>query len=367
MAAPAPAVLAFRRDLCKSDVERKKSTLLGVVVDAGTSPTAQVAAGSVLHAGRLITRIENGHADARATVRELAPHCGNAQIVGVTGPPGAGKSTLVAALIRALRDQGRTVGVIAVDPSSPFSGGALLGDRDRMLEASSGDRGVFIRSIASRGASGGLAAAVNDAVDVLDAMGKDVVIVETVGVGQGEFEIAAIAHTVVLVLVPGYGDALQAMKAGITEIADVVAVNKGDSPGADRTLKDLAAQGFERKGPDGTKPWSVPVLKVSALRHEGVAELVAAVDTHHTFTGASPWRAAGERARRQAQFTAFVGDRLREELYEAAGAAFDDRSMADPYGAAEEFVQALLEAHHRLADRSPTEAAQTAVPGTEKP
>ncbi|MEY9211765.1 methylmalonyl Co-A mutase-associated GTPase MeaB [Thermobifida halotolerans] len=326
-------------------------------MDATTDQAEQVVAGSALHAGRLITRIENGHADARAVLRSLAPHCGRAQLIGITGPPGAGKSTLVSALIRELRDRGRTVGVIAVDPSSPFSGGALLGDRDRMVETSSGDSGVFIRSLASRGASGGLAAAVNDAVDVLDAMGKDVVIVETVGVGQGEFEIATIAHTVALVLVPGYGDALQAMKAGITEIADVVVVNKGDTPGAEQTFRELASQGFERTGPDGSRPWRVPVLKASALRREGVAELVDAVDEHHRFTGQTQWRTAHEHARRRARFTAFASDRLREELLEAA---VDDRSLADPYGAAEEFVEELIDAHRRLAaQRAAGAAAET--------
>ncbi len=314
-------------------------------MDATTDQAEQVVAGSALHAGRLITRIENGQPDARAVLRSLAPHCGRAQLVGVTGPPGAGKSTLVSALIRELRSRGRTVGVIAVDPSSPFSGGALLGDRDRMVEASSGDSGVFIRSLASRGASGGLAAAANDAVDVLDAMGKDVVVVETVGVGQGEFDIARIAHTVVLVLVPGYGDSLQAMKAGITEIADVVVVNKSDTPGAEQTFKDLAAQGFQRTGPDGGPPWPVPVLQASALRQEGVAELVDAVDEHYRFTGRTQWRAAHEHARRRARFVAHAGDRLREELLETAA---DARALTDPYGAAEEFVTELIEAHRRL-------------------
>jgi len=314
-------------------------------VDATTDQAEQVVAGSALHAGRLITQIENGRADAREVLRSLAPHCGKAQLIGVTGPPGAGKSTLVSALIRELRGRGRTVGVIAVDPSSPFSGGALLGDRDRMVESSSGDSGVFIRSLASRGASGGLAAAVNDAVDVLDAMGKDVVIVETVGVGQGEFDIAEIAHTVVLVFVPGYGDALQAMKAGITEIADVVVVNKSDSPGAEQTFKELAAQGFERTGPEGTPPWPVPVLRTSALRHDGIAELVDAVDEHHRFTGRTAWRTAHEHARRRARFIAFANDRLREELLETA---VDERSLTDPYGAAEEFVAELVDAHRRL-------------------
>ncbi|AXK32466.1 methylmalonyl Co-A mutase-associated GTPase MeaB [Streptomyces armeniacus] len=333
------------------------------VTDPSAEAAAEVAAGSVRHVGRLITGIENGRAEARTTLRHLVPHCGNAQLIGVTGPPGAGKSTLVAALIRELRNQRRTVGVIAVDPSSPFSGGALLGDRDRMLEAAGGDPEVFIRSLASRGASGGLAAAVNDAVDVLDAMGKDVVIVETVGVGQGEFDIARIAHTVVLVLVPGYGDALQAMKAGITEIADVLAVNKGDTPGAEQTHKDLAAQGFERRSPAGGEPWPVPVRKVSALRHEGVAEVVAAVDGHHAFTGATRWRAEAERARRHAQFAAFVGDRLRTELLADAGAVFGAERLTDPYGTAERYVQELLHVHGRLVDRPRPEAK----PETEKP
>jgi LAO/AO transport system kinase len=332
------------------------------VTDPSAEAAAEVAAGSVRRAGRLITWIENGHAEARATLRHLAPHYGKAQLIGVTGPPGAGKSTLVAALIRELRSQGRTVGVIAVDPSSPFSGGALLGDRDRMLEAAGGDPDVFIRSIASRGATGGLAAAVNDAVDVLDAMGKDVVIVETVGVGQGEFEIAKIVHTVVLVLVPGYGDALQAMKAGITEIADVLTVNKGDTPGAGQTLKELAAQGFERRGPGGGEPWQVPVRKVSALRREGVAELVTAVDEHYAFTGATRWRTDVERARRHAQFVAFVGDRLRTELLDAAGAVLGEERLTDPYGAAEVYVRELLQVRGRLTSRPRTEA----MPGTEK-
>src|SRR5690606_22393728 len=152
--------------------------------------------------------------------------------------------------------------------------------------------------LASRGASGGLAAAVNDAVDVLDAMGKDVVIVETVGVGQGEFDIAEIAHTVVLVFVPGYGDALQAMKAGITEIADVVVVNKSDSPGAEQTSKELAAQGFGRPGREGSPPWRVPVRRGSGLRRDGTAERVDAGDDHHRFTGRTAWRTAHEHGRR---------------------------------------------------------------------
>ena len=299
-----------------------------------------VRAGSVRHAGRLISDIENGRPGARDVLRQLAPHVGRAQLIGVTGPPGAGKSTLVAALIRQLRGQGRTVGVVAVDPSSPFSGGALLGDRDRMLEAASGDAAVFIRSLASRGASGGLAAAVSSAVDVLDAMGKDTVIVETVGVGQGEFDVAALVHTVVLVLVPGYGDTLQAMKAGITEIADVVAVNKGDLPEAKQTAKDLRGQGFRRSDPSGGPTWDVPVVTVSALRQEGVDELVKAVDEHFGRTGATQWRAYAERTRRSAEFAALVTDRLRAALLSGDVQVPD----TDPYAAAGALVRAVTAA-----------------------
>jgi len=305
----------------------------------------------VLHVGRLITQIENGQPEARTTLRELSRRSGRAQLVGITGPPGAGKSTLVSAVIQELRSQGRTVGVIAVDPSSPFSGGALLGDRDRMLESASGDREVFIRSVASRGASGGLAAAVNDAVDVLDIMGKDVVIIETVGVGQGELQIAKIAHTVVLVLVPGYGDALQAMKAGITEIADVMVVNKADSAGADQTAKELLSQGFSRADPRAAKPWAVPVLLASALRQEGIVELIAKIDAHYAFIATTGWKGTIERERRHEQFIAIVGDRLRGELFELAGETDDDRRLTDPHGAADDIVQVFLRAPASLIPR----------------
>lgn len=302
----------------------------------------QVAAGSVRHASRLISKVENGHPAAQETLRTLAPRCGRAQIIGITGPPGAGKSSLTASLIREIRATGRTVGVIAVDPSSPFSGGALLGDRDRMIEASSGDTGVFIRSVASRGAQGGLAAAVDGAVDVMDACGLDVVMIETVGVGQGELEIAKIAHTVVLVLVPGYGDSLQAMKAGITEIADVVTVNKGDLPGAAGALKDLRAQHYERRSPAGGDVWRVPVVLTSALRHEGVVDLLDSIDEHFAFTARNGWKGAVELRRRRARFLAVVEDRLRREARRLVASVDDQDLFEDPYGAAETYVANLL-------------------------
>ena len=328
----------------------------------------EVRAGSVRHAARLITAVENGDPGARPVLRDLGASCGRAQLIGVTGPPGAGKSSLVASLIQELRSCGRSVGVVAVDPSSPFSGGALLGDRDRMIEASAGDSGVFIRSVASRGAQGGLAAAVNDAVDVLDAMGKDVVIVETVGVGQGELEIASLAHTVLLVLVPGYGDSLQAMKAGITEIADVVVVNKADTPGADAAAKELRSHGYERRNPVGGDPWPVPVLAASALRREGIDDLVDALDEHFAFLARTEWRAHVERRRREARFVAFVDDRLRHELMATLATAADGVPLSDPYGAAEEYVERLLKAQSALDESTEpgsSEGPSRALPGEE--
>lgn len=326
----------------------------------------EVRAGSVRHAARLITAVENGDPTARPVLRRLADSCGRAQLIGVTGPPGAGKSSLVAALIGELRAQGRSVGVIAVDPSSPFSGGALLGDRDRMLEASAGDDAVFIRSVASRGAQGGLAAAVNDAVDVLDAMGKDVVIVETVGVGQGELEIASLAHTVLLVLVPGYGDSLQAMKAGITEIADVIAVNKADTAGAASAAEELRGHGYQRPDPTGGRPWPVPVLAVSALRRDGIGELSGALDRHLAFLGRTEWRAHVERRRRRARFVAFVQDRLRQDLTAAIAATAEHTAWCDPYDAAEAYVERLLKAQSAI-DTASTTGSARARPGEEHP
>ncbi|HJQ41560.1 MAG TPA: methylmalonyl Co-A mutase-associated GTPase MeaB [Jatrophihabitantaceae bacterium] len=317
----------------------------------------RVRAGDVRAAGRLISDIENGRPGAREVLRELSASTGQAQLVGVTGPPGAGKSTLVACLIHALRAQGRSVGVVAVDPSSPFSGGAVLGDRDRMLEAASGDPDVFIRSLASRGAVGGLASAVNGAVDVMDAMGKDVVIVETVGVGQGEFDIARLVHTVVLVLVPGYGDSLQAMKAGITEIADVVAVNKGDLPDASQTAKDVRGQGLVRRDPSDQSEWRVPVVTVSSLRHEGVDELIKAVDEHLVRISSTGWRALSERTRRQAEFAALVTDRLRAELLTGDVPSAPD----DPHAAADAFIDAVQSILRDSAER-PSGSAETESP-----
>src|SRR5450759_872916 len=215
--------------------------------------------------------VESGDITARATLKMLYEHAGRAYIVGLTGSPGSGKSTLACRLAGEYRRKGHTVGIICIDPTSPFTGGALLGDRVRMQELSA-DPEVFIRSMGTRGALGGLSAATNDVIDILDAFGKDYIIVETVGAGQVEIEVVKYAHTCVVVTMPGAGDEIQAIKAGILEIGDIFVVNKADREGSMRTLADLEMM-VETKpaGPEGA--WKPPVLSTMALDNEGVAEL----------------------------------------------------------------------------------------------
>jgi LAO/AO transport system kinase len=227
---------------------------------------------------RIVTLIENRAPESRSILARLHAHGGRAHVVGMTGSPGAGKSTLVMQLTRELRKRGQRIGVVAVDPTSPFTGGAILGDRIRMQELA-GDPNVFIRSMASRGNLGGLATATRDVVRALDAAGFDTIIIETVGAGQAEVEIVRAAQTVVVVTVPGMGDDIQAIKAGILEIADVFVVNKADRPGADQTaaeLRMLLSLDAERK----EHPWRVPIVKTSAATGEGIAELVDKLQAH---------------------------------------------------------------------------------------
>lgn len=224
-------------------------------------------------AARALTLVENGEEPADSILEAIFPHTGKAARIGVTGPPGSGKSTLVGALIRLLRSEGVKVGVIAIDPTSPFSGGALLGDRLRMIDLA-GDDGLFIRSMASRGSQGGVASATADAVDVLDAFGAKVVIIETVGAGQTEVDVVSLADTVCLVLTPESGDSIQAMKAGLMEIADIYVVNKSDRPGADRLVHEIQAS----RGGDGGE--SSPVIQTVATKGEGVEELRSAIQAH---------------------------------------------------------------------------------------
>jgi len=238
---------------------------------------------------RAITIAENSPEEAQKLLSIIFLHTGRAHIVGVTGAAGSGKSTLISKMAREYRQRGRTVGIVAVDPSSPFTGGAFLGDRIRMQELAT-DEGVFIRSMATRNNPGGIAKATRDAVKILDASGKDVIIVETVGAGQSEVEIAKVAYTVVLVLAPGLGDEIQAIKAGITEIADIFVVNKADRGDADRVVMDirsvllledemLALQGEKKE----ERAWRPPIIKTIALTGEGVPQLIEKIEEHRQY------------------------------------------------------------------------------------
>ena len=238
-------------------------------------------AGDHVALSRLITKVENRSEDLSEVMAAIYPHAGRAYTMGVTGPPGSGKSTLTDRLISVVRPQGVSVGVVAVDPSSPFSGGAVLGDRIRMMRHAT-DPGVFIRSLSSRGSYGGLSRATKEIVKLLDAFGMDLVIVETVGVGQTELDIMELAETTVVVLVPESGDTVQTMKAGITEIADIFVVNKADREGADRIRREIETMvEIGRKDDDA---WSSPVISCIAIRGEGVGELWEKMNEHRERT-----------------------------------------------------------------------------------
>ncbi len=243
---------------------------------------AGVLAGDPRSIARLLTRAESGGDECRPALDEIYRHAGRAHIVGITGVPGSGKSTLVARLAAAVRASGRTLAIVAIDPSSPFSGGAILGDRIRMGDLAHDD-GVFVRSMATRGALGGLAHGTLESVDVFDAAGFDFVFIETVGVGQDEVDVARAAHTTVVVSTPGLGDDIQAIKAGILEIADIHVVSKCDRPDAERTVADLKSMlGLGLSLAAAAPRWPVPVVSTSSVRNEGVSDLVGAIDRHWT-------------------------------------------------------------------------------------
>jgi LAO/AO transport system kinase len=326
--------------------------------------------GEVRATARAMRLVDDRAPSATEVLKEIFPHTGKAWVLGVTGNPGCGKSTLCDRLIEHFRKQGKRVGVIAVDPTSPYSGGAILGDRIRMQRHATDD-GVFIRSVATRGHLGGLSRSARDLVRILDAFGSDVVIVETVGVGQDELEITRTAHTTLVVMAPGLGDDVQAIKAGLMECADVFAVNKADRDGADATVRDLelmlalgsetmiasgkshshnaAHQMTDAGGPRGDAQatrtrWTPPIVKCVALRGEGIDELMTALGKHHA------WVEGTEegRARRHARLAEELRETLREALIDAAteklGPAIDDAVRAvetksrDPYSATEDLV-----------------------------
>ena len=258
---------------------------------------------------RLITRVERGGPEADELMRRLGPRPLSSRVIGITGPPGSGKSTLVDRLISVARAEGRTVGIVAVDPSSPFSGGAILGDRVRML-GHTGDSGVFIRSMAARDNLGGLAHASRDVARLMDAYGFDLVILETVGVGQSELDVVKVADSVVVVAVPGLGDAVQALKAGILEIADLFVVNMADRPGADRTVTELRMM----LNLGGARAWSPPVLETVATEDRGVREVWDALTRHQEHLETSSELAERRRRRVQTEVVELVERELRRRL-----------------------------------------------------
>jgi len=290
---------------------------------------------------RVLTWVENGNSEGREALRVLFPKSGRAHVIGVTGPTGSGKSTLVGALTRELRRRGKTVGIVAVDPTSPFSHGAILGDRIRMQDLTT-DPGVFIRSMATRGALGGLSAATADVVTVLDAAGNDVVIVETVGAGQDEVEIADTAQTTIVVNIPGAGDDMQAIKAGILEIADVLVVNKADLPQAESVFKQLHIYtDLQRQA-----GWDVPILKTIAHKDEGVAELADAIEKHREYITESGRLEEMSRQRAHRQLLAVAQTTLLEGALSNAGDLVDElveqitRREIDPRTAADKLIDA---------------------------
>jgi len=306
----------------------------------------QVLSGDQRSIARLITCAENNDPDATAAMKKIHPHTGSAHIIGITGVMGSGKSTLIYELTRLYRKMGKTVGIIAIDPTSPFSGGALLGDRVRMMELAM-DEGVFIRSMGTRGMLGGLTSAVYDVVEILDASGKDIVIIETVGVGQAEVDIIKIADTTLVVVVPGLGDSIQTLKAGVMEIADIYVVNKADRPGVEQTiaevesLVDITCSGKDRK---------TPVLATTAKQSEGIEELVQAIINHRSYLSEVHLFEKQRRQRYEAELIEIIRKRLmgfifdEETFKERIESLLDQISKKniDPYSAANEILAHII-------------------------
>jgi LAO/AO transport system kinase len=300
--------------------------------------------------GRLITLVENRTDYCYEIMRVLHPHTGHAQIIGITGAPGSGKSTLVGQLARAYRNQEKTIGIIAVDPTSPFTGGAILGDRVRMQELST-DREVFIRSLASRGALGGLSRATDDVVKILDASGKDIILVETVGAGQSEVDVMNIAQTVVIVTSPGLGDEIQALKAGILEIGDIFVANKADLQGIETHINHLRDMlSFVREN------WKPPIVKTKALDGTGIEELISAIEQHQTYLNTSDLLVKQRKKKSQAELEHLVLSQLRTQIFNDPTKQEELTTLVelianrklDPYTASKKVISAYLEKKEQL-------------------
>ncbi|MEM0006871.1 MAG: methylmalonyl Co-A mutase-associated GTPase MeaB [Candidatus Bathyarchaeia archaeon] len=305
-----------------------------------------VLAGDKRSIAKAITIAENSPEGAQRLIAMVYPHTGKAHIIGLTGPGGSGKSTLIEKMVREYRRIGKTVGVIAVDPTSPFTGGAFLGDRIRMQELST-DEGVFIRSMATRNNPGGIAKATKDAVKILDASGKDIIIVETVGAGQSEVEIIKVAQTIVVIHAPGLGDEIQAIKAGIMEIADIFVVNKADRENADKAVMDLQAMlQLDNK----EKAWTPPIIKTVALTGEGVPQLIEKIEEHWQYLQKGPLHKRSlEKA--EAELVEAIKDKVtssiieklkREKRFEEILRRIVEREI-DPASAAEKLLNQMLE------------------------
>jgi LAO/AO transport system kinase len=307
---------------------------------------SKVLKGDARSIARLITLAENSSPEAASVMKDIHPHTGNAHVIGITGVMGSGKSTLICELTREYRKQGLKVGVIAIDPTSPFSGGALLGDRVRMMELATDD-GVFIRSMGTRGMLGGLTSAVYDVVGILDAAGKDIVMVETVGVGQAEVDVIKIADTTLVVLVPGLGDSIQTIKAVIMEIADIYVVNKADRADIDQTiaelesLVDIACTNKDRK---------TPILTAVAKENKGVVELINEINKHREYLKKSKMFKAQRRKRYEAELIEIIRKRLMNFIFDESTFKGKVESLIDqiskkeldPYTAADEILGKIL-------------------------
>jgi LAO/AO transport system kinase len=307
-----------------------------------------VLSGDIRSAARLMRDIDDNRPQAVDNLKQLYPSSGNAYIIGITGPPGAGKSTLVDQLTAGFRALGKRVGVVAIDPTSPFTGGAILGDRIRMNRHAT-DEGVFIRSLATRGALGGLSRSTADVALVMDAMGMEIIIIETVGVGQDEVDIVKAAHTTCVVMVPGLGDDIQAIKAGILEIGDIFVVNKADRDGADRTARELATMLEYRNAPEGS--WNPKVMKTEAQRGTGIDELVAEILLHREHLFSSGTINDFLRERNERHFMDILRDSLLRKAMDfmAAEGTLETvvdgmgKNKIDPYTAAEKVLSQMME------------------------